>query len=92
MEVLNVKVGKETKKKLERLVKVRGYKNMSEALRKVIEEYLEEHRELFAGAALEDDIKQAGMMSDLEFDQLVAKIFGGPRTAAELVGAGRERS
>jgi len=91
MEILNVKVEKETKEKIERLVKARGYKNKSEALRKMIEEHFEEHPELFADEEMEGIVKEAGKMSDAEFDQLATEIFRGPKTAAELVGEGRER-
>ena len=91
MEVLNVKVKKETKEKIERLVKARGYKNKSEALRDMIEEHFEEHPELFADDDVEEIIKEAGKMSDMEFDRLAAEIFRGSKTAAELVGEGRER-
>ena len=41
MEILIVKVTKETKEKIERLVKARGYKNKSEALGKMMEEHFE---------------------------------------------------
>jgi Arc/MetJ-type ribon-helix-helix transcriptional regulator len=92
METLNVKVEKETKEKLERLVKARGYKNKSEALRDMIEAHFEEHPELFADEEMGDLSKEAGEMTDAEFDRLAAEVFGGQRTAAELVGEGRERS
>ena len=91
MEILNVKVRKETKEKIERLVKARGYKSKSEALRKMIEEHFEEHPELFADDDVEEVIKEARKMSDMEFDRLAAEIFRGSKTAAELVGEGRER-
>ncbi len=91
MEILNVKVEKETKEKIERLVKARGYKNKSEALREIIEEHFEEHPELFAADDLEEIVKEANDMSDAEFDRLAADIFRGTKTAAELVGEGRER-
>jgi Arc/MetJ-type ribon-helix-helix transcriptional regulator len=92
MEVLNVKVEKETKEKIERLVKARGFKNKSEALRRMIEEHFEEHPELFGGEETEEIVAEAGKISDAEFDRLAAQIFGGPKSAAELVGEGRERS
>ncbi len=92
MEILNVKVEKETKEKIERLVRARGYKNKSEALRKMIEEHFEEHPELFADEEMDEIVKEAGEMSDAELDRLAAEIFRGPMTAAELVGEGRERS
>jgi len=91
MEVLNVKVEKETKEKIERLVKARGYKNKSEALREIIEDHFEEHPELFAGDGLEEIVEEAEKISDAEFDRLAAEVFKGPKTAAELVGEGRER-
>jgi Arc/MetJ-type ribon-helix-helix transcriptional regulator len=92
METLNVKVEKEMKEKLERLVKARGYKNKSEALRDMIEAHFEEHPELFADEEMGDLSKEAGEMTDAEFDRLAAEVFRGQRTAAELVGEGRERS
>jgi len=92
MEVLNVKVEKETKEKIELLVKARGYKNKSEALRAMIKAHFEEHPELFADEEMGDLAKEASEMSDAEFDLLAAEVFSGQRTAAELVGEGRERS
>lgn len=91
MEILNVKVEKETKEKIERLVKARGYKNKSEALRRMIEEHFEEHPELFAADDIAKAVNEASRMSDGEFDRLAAEIFRGPKSAAELVGEGRER-
>lgn len=92
MEVLNVKVEKETKEKLERLVKTKGYRNKSEALRKVIEEHFEEHPELFAGDELQEALKQADEMSEAEFEHLASEVFKGHRkTAAQLVAEGRDR-
>lgn len=91
MEVLNVKVQKETKEKIERLVKTRGYKNKSEALRRIVEDHFLEHPELFAPNDLADLVREAEEMPDDDFDRLAAKVFRGPRTAAQLVGEGRER-
>jgi Arc/MetJ-type ribon-helix-helix transcriptional regulator len=92
MEILNVKVEKETKEKIERLVETRGYKNKSEALREMIEEHFEEHPELFADEELGEIVKEASKMSDAEFDRLAAEVLRGRKTAAEVVGEGRERS
>jgi len=92
MEILNIKVEKETKEKIERLVKAKGYKNKSEALRKMIEEHFEEHPELFADAEMEEMAEEASKISDAELDRLAAEIFRGRRTASQIVGEGRERS
>lgn len=91
MEILNVKIGKEMKEKLERLVHTKAYKNRSEVVRKMLEEHFQEHPELFASDELEEILKEANKMSDEEFDRLAAEIFRGPKTAAELVAEGRER-
>lgn len=93
MEILNVKVEKETKDKIERLVKTRGYRNKSEALRKLIEEHFEEHPELFAEDEIEEAVKEADEMSEAEFERLASQVFKGhKKTAAQLVAEGRERS
>ena len=91
MEILNVKVEKETKEKIERLVKARGYKNKSEVVRRIVEEHLKEHPELFASDDIQEIAKEAEKMSDQDFDKLAYEVFGGPKTAAELVAEGRER-
>ena len=100
MEILNVKVEKQTAEKLDRLVKRNIYKNKSEAVRKMIEEHLQEHPELFMSDNLEDLFKQVdddegnknnNTMSDHQFEKLAADIFRGRKTAAQLVGEGRER-
>ena len=91
MEILNVKIEKETKEKLDRMVKSRGFKNKSEAVRSVIEQHFEEHPEIFAPDSLDEIVKEADMMSDQEFDRLAESVFKGPRSAAELVAEGRDR-
>src|SRR2546428_10638301 len=73
MEVLNVKVEKETKEKIERLVKAKGYKNKSEALREIIEEHFEEHPELFESDELKKIEKEAAKCSDAGLDRLAAE-------------------
>ena len=91
MEILNVKVEKETKEKIEKLVRIKGFKNKSEALRRLIEEHFDEHPELFAEEDLEEAIEEADKMSDGELERLASEIFKGKKTAAELVAEGRER-
>lgn len=92
MEVLNVKVEKETMEKLDRLVRKKAYKNKSEAVRKMLEEHFEEHPELFGSDQLEGILKQSeDTMSDERFERLAARIFKGSKTAAQMVAEGRER-
>ncbi len=92
MAVLNVKVEKETKEQLERLVRKKTYSNISEAVRQIIKDHLNEHPELFAhGIDLEQPIGEANKMSDSEYEKLAADIFnrGGKKTAAEMVRESR---
>lgn len=91
MEILNIKVDKELKEKLDRLVQGKAYKTKSEAVRSMLEEHLEEHPELFAADKLTGILKETDNMSDRQFERLAAEIFRGPGTAAELVAEGRER-
>lgn len=95
MEILNVKVEEHTAEKLERLVKRNIYKNKSEAVRRMLEEYIQEHPELFTPDNPEELFKHADddddTMSDREFENLAKDVFGGHKTAAQLVAEGRER-
>lgn len=91
MEVLNVKVEKETIEKLDKLVRKKSYKNKSEAVRKMLEEHFEEHPELFGSDELEGILKQADRMSDQQFEKLAVRVFKGTKTAAQIVAEGRER-
>jgi len=91
MEIINVKVEKEVKEKLEMLVKRRAFKNKSEAVRKMLNEHFREHPEFFVSDDLEKLIKEAGLITDKEFEKRVFEVFKGPKSAAELVGEGRGR-
>jgi len=92
MEILNVKVEEQTAEKLDRLVRRNVYKNKSEAVRKMLEEHLREHPELFAPDNMGELFKQADdSMSDQQFEKLAADVFKGRKTAAQMVSEGRER-
>jgi len=92
MEILNVKVEKETMEKIERLVRKKAYKNKSEAVREMLEEHLKEHPELFTSDIIELIFREADdKMSDKQFERLAAKIFKGFKTAAHIVAEERER-
>jgi Arc/MetJ-type ribon-helix-helix transcriptional regulator len=86
MEIINVKVEKETKEHLETLVKKKAYGSLSEAVRQIINDHLNEHPELFAsGMEIESLIDKANKMSDRRFEELVAKALKGRKSAAEIV-------
>lgn len=92
MEVLNVKVDRETKEKLERLVKRRVYQNKSEAVRRMLEEHLREHAGLFASEEIEGLVKEADKMTEREFERIAGEVFSGRKMAAEMVAEGRGAS
>ncbi|MGI0080147.1 MAG: ribbon-helix-helix domain-containing protein [Nitrososphaerales archaeon] len=86
MEIVNVKVKKDTKEKLGRLVKRKAYANMSDAVRTMLEEHLREHPELFTSdQELDKVIREAEKMTDDQFRKIAAKIFAGRKTASEIV-------
>lgn len=92
MEIINIKVEKETKEQLERLVRKRTYSNISQAVREIIKDHLNEHPELFAhGINLEELIEEANDMSDSTYEKMAADIFnrGGKKSAAEIVRESR---
>ncbi len=91
METLNVKVDKETKEKLETLVRRKVFRNTSEAVRTMLAEHLAEHPDLFASARLMEASREAELLTDDEFERLAAEVFRGIRTAAEIVAEGRDR-
>jgi len=92
MEIINVKVEKETKEQLERLVRKKTYSNISDAVRQIIRDHLNEHPELFAhGLDLEQLMEEASKMSDSEYEKIAADVFnrGARKTAAEIVRESR---
>jgi Arc/MetJ-type ribon-helix-helix transcriptional regulator len=93
MEIINVKVEKETKEQLERLVRKKTYSNISDAVRQIIRDHLNEHPELFAhGLDLEQLMEEASKMSDSEYEKIASDVFNrGTRTktAAEIVRESR---
>jgi Arc/MetJ-type ribon-helix-helix transcriptional regulator len=75
-------------KKVDKAVSRGLFKSRSEALRKITEEYLKEHPELFLGDKVQDLISNAPDLTDDELEQLGAKIFKGT-SIAKLVAEGR---
>ncbi len=76
-------------KKVDKAVSRGYFKSRSQALRKIAEEYLKEHPELFLGDKVQDLIENAPELSDDELEQLGAKVFNGAKVA-ELVAQGRQ--
>lgn len=76
-------------KKVDKAVSRGLFKSRSEALRKITEEYLKEHPELFLGDKIQELIENAPDLNDDELEQLGAKIFKGA-SIAQLVAEGRE--
>ena len=77
-------------KKVDQAVLRGHFRSRSEALRAIIEGYLEEHPELFLGEELENLLASAQDLSDDELETIGSRLFKGvsvPRIVAE--GRGR---
>ncbi len=76
-------------KKVDKAVSRGLFKSRSEALRKITEEYLKEHPELFLGDKIQELIANAPDLTDDELEEYGAKIFKGT-SVAKLIAEGRE--
>lgn len=87
MEIVNIRLNEDAKKKIDSLVSKGIFASRSEALRRIVEDHLDEHPELFIGKELEEI-----MLEDLPENELVelcSTLFSGRKTAAELIREGR---
>jgi Arc/MetJ-type ribon-helix-helix transcriptional regulator len=75
-------------KKVDKAVARGVFKSRSDALRKITEDYLKEHPELFLGDNVQELIKKAPVLSDDELEQVGADVFRGVNIA-KLVAEGR---
>ena len=91
MELVHVKIEKQTKEKLDHLVRRRIYKTKSEAVRKMLEEHLNEHPELFVEQELEELMKYADRISDEEFRARLAASLKGRKSVARMIAEERDR-
>lgn len=91
MNPIHVKVGKETKEKLEHLVRAKIYKNTSEAVRKMLKEHMAEHPELFVGEELKELATNADKISDEEFRERLAEGLRSTKPIAQLLAEQRDR-
>jgi Arc/MetJ-type ribon-helix-helix transcriptional regulator len=87
-EIITSRFPEAVVKKVDKAVSRGYFKSRSEALRKIAEEYLKEHPELFLGDKIQALIENAPELSDDELEKLGAKIFKGAKVA-ELVAQGR---
>ena len=76
-------------KKVDKAVSRGLFKNRSEALRKITEEYLKEHPELFLGDKVQELIEKAPVLTDDELEQVGGSVFRGV-SVAKLVAEGRD--
>lgn len=88
-EVVTARFPEVVLKKVDKAVARGLYKSRSEALRKITEEYLKEHPELFLGDKLQELIENAPDLTDDELEQLGIQLFK-KTSIAKLVAEGRE--
>ena len=75
-------------KKVDKAVARGMFKSRSEALRKITEDYLREHPELFLGDKLQELVEKAPVLTDDELEKVGAIVFRGVNVA-KLVAEGR---
>lgn len=87
MEIVNIRLNEDAKKKIDSLVSKGVFASRSEALRRIVEEHLVEHPELFMDRELEELMRED--LPETELFELCSTLFSGRKTAAELVREGR---
>ena len=88
-EVITSRFPEVVVKKVDKAVSRGLFKSRSEALRKITEEYLKEHPELFLGDKVQELIEKAPVLTDDELEQVGANVFRGT-SVAKLVAEGRD--
>jgi Arc/MetJ-type ribon-helix-helix transcriptional regulator len=87
-KVVTSRFSEEIVKKVDLAVSRGFFKSRSEALRKITEEYLKDHPELFLGDKVQELIMKAPTLSDEELEQVVIKLFK-EISVTKLVAEGR---
>ncbi len=87
-EVITSRFSEELVKKVDQAVSRGYFKSRSEALRVIIEEYLQEHPELFLGDTVQELLKKAPALSDKDLERTGANLFKG-KSVVRLVAEGR---
>jgi len=87
LEIVNIRLNEDAKKKIDSLVSKGVFASRSEALRRIVEEHLVEHPELFMDRELEELMLED--LPETELLELCSTLFSGRKTAAELIREGR---
>jgi len=89
-EVITSRLSKELVAKVDRAVSRGYFRSRSDALRAIVERYLDEHPELFLGKEIENLLASAPDLSDRELEKIGSKLFRDV-SVAKLVAEGRGR-
>jgi len=87
-EIITSRFPKVVVKKVDKAVAKGLFRSRSEALRKITEEYLKEHPELFLGDKVQELIEKSPILTDEELEQIGERVFRGT-SVAKLVAEGR---
>jgi len=87
LEIVNIRLNEDAKKKIDSLVSKGVFASRSEALRRIVEDHLDEHPELFINEELGEIMLED--LPETELLELCSTLFSGRKTAAELVKEGR---
>ncbi len=87
-EVITSRFSEELVKKVDQAVSQGHFKSRSEALRIIIENYLQEHPELFLGNKVQTLLDKSPTLNDEQLEQIGTNLFKGT-SVAKLVAEGR---
>jgi len=87
-EVVTSRLPEEILKKVDRIVQRGHFRSRSEALRAIIETYLDDHPELLLGEELENLLANAKDLSDDDLEIIGSRLFKG-LSVTNLVAEGR---
>ncbi len=87
-ETITARLPEELVRRVDAAVGIGAFPSRSEALRRIVEEYMNEHPEIFLES--EPELLLGDQLSDRKLEKMGAKLFAGVKVA-RLVGEGRGR-
>jgi Arc/MetJ-type ribon-helix-helix transcriptional regulator len=85
VEIIHVKVDEQINEKLDHIVGRGRYKNKSEAVRRMLEDHMNEHPELLIGDELKGILQFADRITDEEFRKRLAQGLKGRKSVAQML-------
>ena len=84
------RLDEDVRRNLNRIVASGRFRSRSDAINRIVKEYIENHPELLLGTELQERIESAPDLTDEELEQLSEQIFKG-KSVVDLIAEGRQR-